>query len=103
MKVSLNWLRELVELPPTVPALVDLLTMAGVEVEGIETTGCSIANIVVGEIQESAQHPNADRLSVCKVDDGSGTQRQIVCGAKITASATRCPSRSRVPSLRRIL
>ena len=82
MKVSLNWLRELVELPPTVPALVDLLTMAGVEVEGIETTGCSIANIVVGEIQESMQHPNADRLSVCKVDDGSGTQRQIVCGAK---------------------
>ncbi len=82
MKVSLNWLRELVELPPTVPALVDLLTMAGVEVEGIETTGCSIANIVVGEIQESVQHPNADRLSVCKVDDGSGTQRQIVCGAK---------------------
>ena len=82
MKVSLNWLRELVELPPTVPALVDLLTMAGVEVEGIETTGCSIANIVVGEIQESAQHPNADRLSVCKVDDGSGTPRQIVCGAK---------------------
>ena len=82
MKVSLNWLRELVELPPTVPALVDLLTMAGVEVEGIETTGCSIANIVVGEIRESAQHPNADRLSVCKVDDGSGTPRQIVCGAK---------------------
>ena len=82
MKVSLNWLRELVELPPAVPALVDLLTMAGVEVEGIETTGCSIANIVVGEIQESVQHPNADRLSVCKVDDGSGTQRQIVCGAK---------------------
>ena len=82
MKVSLNWLRELVELPPTVEALVDLLTMAGVEVEGIESTGCSIANIVVGEIQESAQHPNADRLSVCKVDDGSGTPRQIVCGAK---------------------
>jgi phenylalanyl-tRNA synthetase beta chain len=82
MKVSLNWLRELVELPPTVPALVDLLTMAGVEVEGIETTGCSIASIVVGEIQESVQHPNADRLSVCKVDDGSGTPRQIVCGAK---------------------
>ena len=82
MKVSLNWLRELVELPPTVEALVDLLTMAGVEVEGIETTGCSIANIVVGEIQEAVQHPNADRLSVCKVDDGSGTQRQIVCGAK---------------------
>src|SRR2546423_9640489 len=82
MKVSLNWLRELVELPPTVSALVDLLTMAGVEVEGIETTGCSIPNVVVAQIQESVQHPNADRLSVCKVDDGSGTPRQIVCGAK---------------------
>ena len=82
MKVSLNWLRELVELPPTVPALVDLLTMAGVEVEGIETTGCSVPKVVVAQINESIQHPNADRLSVCTVDDGSGTPRQIVCGAK---------------------
>jgi phenylalanyl-tRNA synthetase beta chain len=82
MKVSLNWLRELVELPPTVPALVDLLTMAGVEVEGIARTGCDIANVVVAKISESIQHPNADRLSVCTVDDGSGTPRQIVCGAK---------------------
>jgi phenylalanyl-tRNA synthetase beta chain len=82
MKVSLNWLRELVELPPTVDALVDLLTLAGVEVEGVETRGCAIPNVIVAQIQESVQHPNADRLSVCKVDDGSGTDRQIVCGAK---------------------
>ncbi|MEQ1854300.1 MAG: phenylalanine--tRNA ligase subunit beta, partial [Chthoniobacteraceae bacterium] len=82
MKVSLNWLRELVELPPTVPALVDLLTMAGVEVEGVETHGCAIPNVVVAQIRESVQHPNADRLSVCQVDDGTGTARQIVCGAK---------------------
>ncbi len=82
MKVSLNWLSELIELPPTVPALVDLLTLAGVEVEGVHTTGCAIQNVVVAEIKESVQHPNADRLSVCQVDDGSGTLRQIVCGAK---------------------
>jgi phenylalanyl-tRNA synthetase beta chain len=82
MKVSLNWLRELIELPPTVPALVDLLTLAGVEVEGVETTGCAVANVVVAQIRESVQHPNADRLSVCQVDDGSGAIRQIVCGAK---------------------
>src|ERR1700712_682508 len=82
MKVSLNWLRELVELPATVDALVDLLTLAGVEVEGIETHGVAIANVVVGQISESVQHPNADRLSVCQVDDGSGALRQIVCGAK---------------------
>ena len=82
MKVSLNWLRELVELPPTVDELVSLLTMAGVEVEGIESTGCAIPNVVVAEVKESVQHPQADRLSVCQVDDGSGTNRQIVCGAK---------------------
>lgn len=82
MKVSLNWLRELVELPSSVEALVDLLTLAGVEVEGIEIRGVSIPQVVVAEIRESVQHPNADRLSVCQVDDGSGALRQIVCGAK---------------------
>lgn len=82
MKVSLNWLKELVELPASVPALVDLLTLAGVEVEGVESTGVSIPKIIVAQILESDRHPNADRLSVCKVDDGSGTPRQIVCGAK---------------------
>ncbi len=82
MKISLNWLRELVELPPTTNALVDLLTLAGVEVEGIETHGVAIPNVVVAQIRESVQHPNADRLSVCQVDDGSGVARQIVCGAK---------------------
>ena len=82
MKVSLNWLRELVELPSTVDELVTLLTMAGVEVEGIATTGCAIPNVIVTEIKSSEQHPNADRLSVCQVDDGTGVARQIVCGAK---------------------
>jgi phenylalanyl-tRNA synthetase beta chain len=82
MKVSLNWLREFVELPATVPALVDLLTLAGVEVEEVITTGVAIPNVVVAQIKESVQHPNADRLSVTKVDDGSGAERQIVCGAK---------------------
>ncbi len=82
MKISLNWLRELVELPPTVPELVELLTLAGVEVERVETRGCAIPNVVVAQIRESVQHPNADRLSVCHVDDGSGAPRQIVCGAK---------------------
>ena len=82
MKVSLNWLGELVELPASVSELIDLLTLAGVEVEGIETLGVAISHVVVAEIRESAQHPNADRLSVCQVDDGSGAPRQIVCGAK---------------------
>jgi phenylalanyl-tRNA synthetase beta chain len=82
MKVSLNWLRELVELPASVPELIDLLTLAGVEVEDVATLGISIPQLVVAEIRESVQHPNADRLSVCQVNDGSGAPRQIVCGAK---------------------
>ena len=82
MKVSLNWLKELVEIPADVAALSELLTKAGVEVEGIETRGCTIEKVVVAQILESVQHPNADRLSVCKVADGGATPRQIVCGAK---------------------
>ena len=81
MKVSLNWLREYVDLPPSLKSLIDLLTLAGIEVEGVETRGCGIANVVVAQIRESLPHPNADRLSVCQVDDGSGHPRQIVCGA----------------------
>ncbi|MEI6562229.1 MAG: phenylalanine--tRNA ligase subunit beta [Verrucomicrobiota bacterium] len=81
MKVSLNWLNELVELPADVAALSDLLTKAGVEVEGIEARGCTVEKVVAAQILESVQHPNADRLSVCKVADGTAT-RQIVCGAK---------------------
>ena len=81
MKVSLNWLRELVELPPTVPALVDLLTMAGVEVEGIESRGADFPFVVVCQLVSQDKHPNADRLNVCQVDEGTGTLRQIVTGA----------------------
>ena len=82
MKVSLNWLRELVDLPADVAALSDLLTQAGVEVEGVETRGADFDNVVIAHILESKPHPNADRLSVCQVEDGSGQPRQIVCGAK---------------------
>ena len=82
MKFSLNWLREFVELPDEVTQLSELLTLAGVEIEGIEARGANFARVVVAQITASAQHPNADRLSVCQVDDGSGQPQQIVCGAK---------------------
>ena len=82
MKFSLNWLGEFVELPNDVERLTELLTLAGVEIEGIETRGANFERVVVARITASTQHPNADRLSVCQVDDGSGQTRQIVCGAK---------------------
>ena len=72
MKFSVNWLREFVELPANVEELADLLTFAGIEIEGIEKRGANFDNVVVAQIKASAQHPNADRLSVCQVDDGSG-------------------------------
>jgi len=82
MKASLNWLKEIIDFQEDANALSALLTMAGVEVEGIHTSGASFDKVVAAQILSSEQHPNADRLSVCKVDDGSGTHRQIVCGAK---------------------
>ncbi len=56
--------------------------MSGVEIEAIEKRGADFDCVVVAQIIESKPHPNADRLTVCVVDDGSGTKRQIVCGAK---------------------
>jgi phenylalanyl-tRNA synthetase beta chain len=82
MKVSLKWLGELVDFGQDAHGLAQLLTNAGVEVEGIETSGVSIDKVVVAQILETQPHPNADRLSVCRVEDGSGVGRQIVCGAK---------------------
>ncbi|MFL6542668.1 MAG: phenylalanine--tRNA ligase subunit beta [Chthoniobacterales bacterium] len=91
MKFSVNWLREFVELPASVDELAELLTMAGVEIEAIEKRGGAFENIVVAQIRESKQHPNADRLSVCTVDDGSGSMHQIVCGAKNYKAGDKVP------------
>src|SRR5437660_7203204 len=81
MKFSVNWLGEFVDLPKTPEEIADLLTRAGVETENIETRDAKIGNVIVSQITASSRHPNADRLTVCEVDDGSGIKRQIVCGA----------------------
>ena len=81
MKFSVKWLREFVDLPEKLEELTDLLTMAGVELESVQSTGADIDNVIVAEITASGRHPDADRLSVCEVNDGSSMKRQIVCGA----------------------
>src|SRR5437867_3778428 len=81
MKFSVDWLREFVDLPEDPEEIADLLTRAGVETEKIETRGAKIEQVIVSQIVASSRHPNADRLTVCETDDGSGTKRQIVCGA----------------------
>ena len=82
MKISLSWLRDYLRTDKPAPEIARILTDAGLEVGAIESTGVAIPKVVAAQILESVQHPNADRLSVCKVDDGSGTPHQIVCGAK---------------------
>ena len=81
MKFSVNWLREFVDLPKRPEEIAELLTRAGIETKNIETRGANIDSVIVSQITASSRHPNADRLSVCEVDHGSGTKRQVVCGA----------------------
>ena len=81
MKVPLGWLNEYVDLSGlSVSELSDKLTFSGVEVEGIEQIGRAYDGYAVGEVRACAPHPNADRLRLCTVFDGT-TDLQIVCGA----------------------
>lgn len=91
MKISLGWLKDLVPLPESADALAAALTSGGTEVTGTARRGQLPDRVVVACILSSEQHPNADRLSVCQVDDGSGTPRQIVCGAKNYKAGDKVP------------
>lgn len=83
MNISLNWLSTHLDLSgKSIPEISDLFTFAGVEVEGIVTKGVASDKIVVAQIKEAVQHPDADKLKVTQVDAGEGQLRQIVCGAK---------------------
>ena len=81
MKISLNWLKNYVELTKTPEELAKILTMAGLEVEEIETLGNIPEGVVVAKILSRDKHPNSDHLSICQVDAGNGNVYQIVCGA----------------------
>ena len=81
MRISLNWLQELVELKLSPEDLAETLTMAGFEVEDIEDRRTWADGVVIGKVVAREQHPNADKLSVCQVDVGKGENLNIVCGA----------------------
>lgn len=80
MKISLNWLRDYVDVPETPGELAALLTMAGLEVGCVTELGYGIDDVVVAQILTKGPHPDADRLSLCTVNDGVETHT-IVCGA----------------------
>jgi phenylalanyl-tRNA synthetase beta chain len=92
MLISLNWLSDHLDLTGlSVADLSQLLTFAGVEVEGIEHKGVASDRVVVAQILEFAPHPDADKLSVCRVDGGQGAPLQIVCGAKNFQAGDKVP------------
>ena len=81
MQFPESWLREFCNPPLSTQQLADTLTMAGLEVEDLTPVAPPFTRIVVGEIREAVQHPNADRLRVCQVDIGQTDMLNIVCGA----------------------
>lgn len=80
MKIPLSWLKEYITLPSSLEEIDKTLTLAGIEVDAVETLAPSFEGVVVAEVIEAERHPNADRLTVAKVFDGTETL-QIVCGA----------------------
>lgn len=85
MNISVNWLRDYINTDLSDTEIADKLTLTGLEVEEINATGSAFEGVVVGEILKVSEHPNADKLRLCKVDTGS-EQVQIVCGAPNVAA-----------------
>ena len=80
MKFTLAWLKDHLETSASITELTDKLSSVGLEVEGIEDRGAKLAAFTVARVLEAKQHPNADKLQVCKVETGSGVV-EVVCGA----------------------
>ncbi len=81
MKLTLAWLKEHLDTEAPLAAIVDRLTMIGLEVESVVERGKMLAPFTIARVISAEQHPNADRLRVCMVDTGSGDPVQVVCGA----------------------
>ena len=90
MKVTLNWLKQYVDFNWSPEELTERLTMLGLEVEGVQKIAAEFDGIVVAQVITRDKHPNADKLSLCRVNDGTG-ERQIVCGAQNFKAGDKVP------------
>ena len=90
MKITLNWLKQYVDFNWSPAELTERLTMLGLEVEGVQKISAAFEGIVVAQVITRDKHPNADKLSVCRVNDGTG-ERQIVCGAQNFKAGDKVP------------
>ena len=91
MRVSISWLKQLVQVNESVDDLSERLSMAGFEVEEIDDLNARAQGVVVGHVLEREKHPNADKLSVCSVDVGADEPLQIVCGASNVRAGIHVP------------
>ena len=92
MRVSVHWLREMVDLGDmTVEEIARTLTMGGLEVEEVTPVAPAFSGIVVAHVKGVAPHPNADKLRVTEVDAGTGETLTIVCGAPNVAAGQKVP------------
>lgn len=92
MKISESWLREWVNPDVDTETLAEQLTMAGLEVDGVEAAAPEFSKVVVAEVLDVEPHPNADKLRICKVNVGEGEPLQIVCGASNVRTGLRIPA-----------
>ncbi|WP_440999000.1 phenylalanine--tRNA ligase subunit beta [Fodinibius sp. SL11] len=90
MKISYNWLKEFIDLDLSPQETAEKLTLIGLEVEEVTSYGSKLEGVVVGEVLEVSDHPNADRLRICQVNIGS-EKNQIICGADNVAAGQKVP------------
>jgi phenylalanyl-tRNA synthetase beta chain len=81
MKFTLSWLKDHLDTDADASTITDKLTSIGLEVESVEDSGARLKDFIVAYVISAKKHPNADKLKLCMVDDGSGSPIQVVCGA----------------------
>jgi phenylalanyl-tRNA synthetase beta chain len=91
MNVSLNWLSDFLRRPLDAADAAARLGALGAPADAIEPLHADLGGIIVALVKSAEPHPNADRLRVCLVDDGSGTERHVVCGAPNVSAGRRYP------------
>ena len=91
MKVSRQWLEAFLRRPLESDDVASRLAMLGAPVDAIETVGADLRAFVVAQVREVRPHPNADKLRVTTVDDGSGTLFSVVCGAPNVVAGGKYP------------
>lgn len=90
MKISYKWLKEFIDLGLSPEETAEKLTLIGLEVEEVEEYGSLLEGVIVGEVTEVSNHPNADRLHICQVNLGN-KNTQIICGADNVAAGQKVP------------